>query len=902
MKKLIIFSLFAIILHSNANSQVLPEDFFATTLDFTIDRPIGLKFDHLGNAFLFAKAGIIYAINPDGELQENPVLDISEEVTDWGDHGLVSIILDPDYENNGYIYLYYTLDRHHMLFYGTPDYDPEVDIFNQASMGRVARYTTSYTADGITVDPESRKVIFGQNIGDGNPILMASHGVGTLAFGGDGSLLLSCGEAGSFTEFDIGDAADTFHEQAIEDGIIEEHENIGAFRSMLRTNFSGKILRIDPETGEGIPNNPYYDASNPNSKASKIWALGFRNPYKIIYVPNTSEHTDEGDQPGKFLVGDVGSSLWEELNLVHEPGQWFGWPKHEGIHFHWAFKNAVLINPEAPNPKHIEGCGPEYFSFDDHLRQENLQNDYAPTLPCDGATQFPSEHELFVHRRPIMTYSNDLWNPPAKTEFPSYDEDGRGIGVLIDSPLNVVEGDVLEGGSAMPGAFCDSELFPEEYLGDLFMMDYHGWINVISIENDQVTEIKPFAQLETGLTDLQFNPFNGKLYYVHVADGTVTEISYGGIRPPVAEIEMDQFFGTSPLVVNFSGASSESFDESELSYEWTFGDGGTSTDENPIHTFDIGSNIQSFEVSLVVRDSSGNLDRTTETISVNNSPPYVEITSIVDGETYSQATVNNFDLKAEVIDLEQENSELEYSWQVNLHHNEHVHLGPIDDTPETYALIEPTGCTFEIFYYQVLLSVKDNFGLVGTDTVTIFPYCDEDFSEFEDFTAMYVEGGVQLDYQVNIENDVDYYVVERTDDFAFQEIGRINADGSGAYTFLDSQPLDGVNRYRIRTVSLNGDRDYSVVRTLNYQYSFGFNVAPNPVTHFLNIEISQPFLQTVDVRLFDMSGKMIHESNQEFSNSQSANVSVDLLNIPSGVYIYQLIVNGEVAGGKITKF
>lgn len=902
MKKILSFILLVSVLHFQALSQELPEDFYKTDLDFTIDRPIGLKFDHLGNALIFAKAGLIYAMNSDGDLQTGLVLDISEEVTDWGDHGLVSIILDPDFETNRYIYLYYTLDRHHMLHYGTSEYDPGLDIYNQASMGRVSRYTLEYGSDGIKADINSRKVIFGQEIGDGNPILMASHGVGTLAFGGDGSLLLSCGEGGSYTEFDIGNAVDTYHEQAIEDGIIQEEENIGAFRSMLRTNFSGKVLRIDPETGEGLPNNPFYDSNAPNSKASKIWAYGFRNPYKIVYVPNTSTHTDQGDLPGKFVVGDVGSSLWEELNLVEQSGQWFGWPKHEGIHFHWAFKSAVLDNPEMPNPKFVEGCGPEYFTFDDFLRQERADEIYEPTFSCPEQMQTPSSYKQFIHRRPIMTYSNDLWNSPAKTEFPSFDDEGNPIGILMSAPENTVIGEVIEGGSAMPGAFCDSSLFPEEYLGDLFMLDYHGWINTITIENDQVTEIKKFAKLEKGITDLQFNPFNGKLYYVHLIDGKVVEVSYGGIRPPVAKIGLDKLYGNSPLVVNFEGSGSQSFDESLLSYEWSFGDGEMSIEENPMHTFDVGSEIQTFEVTLTVRDTSGNVDSTRKLISINNSPPLVNITSIEDGQTYSQATVNIFDLEAAVTDLEDDQDALKYTWQVNLHHSDHVHLGPVDNDPATYALIDPTGCTLESFFYRIYLTVEDEAGLIGKDSVSLYPFCDDDFSQFDQFTASFVEDGVLLKWDIAIEDDVDYYIVERTDDFKFEPIQTIDAEGLMSYSFLDSQPFEGVNRYRIRSVNTNGDRDYSELRVLTYFSSFGYHLSPNPVTHFFNIEVSKPFINKIEFRLFDLTGKKYFESIEEYDNLQIVNTGLDLLHVPSGVYVYHLIVDGERISGKITKF
>ena len=901
MKQTVIFLILLIFCPNLTFGQELPEDFYETEWEFNFERPIGIRFDHLGNSFVFCKPGQIWLVDNAGQLQEEPLIDISEEVTDWGDHGLVGLALDPNYEVNGYIYLFYTLDRHHMLYYGTSEYDPTVDIFNQASMGRLTRYKVDYGSGGIFADMSSRHVLFGKNIGEGNPILMGSHGVGTISFGGDGSLLLSCGEAGSYTEFDIGNATDTFHEQAIEDGIIQEHENIGAFRSMLKNSPTGKVLRIDPITGNGIPNNPYYDSENPNSTKSKVWALGFRNPYKLLHIPGTSEHTDEGDFPGKFFIGDVGSSYWEELNVIDKPGEWFGWPKNEGIYNHWAFKDAKLPNPETPNPLFQNNCGDEYFLFDDLIRNERADSIYHETYSCEENST-PSPYDLFIHRRPILSYSNELWNPPAQTMVPVFDANGVGAGILIDDPACTVKGDLIEGGSAMPGDICYLEEFPEEYRGDLFLLDYHGWINVISLENDAVTEIRPFARLNVGLTDIRFNKFDGKLYYVHFTDRKVGQISYGGIRPPIAKIEVDDYYGNSPLTINFTGEGSQSFDESQLSYEWDFGDNTTSDQANPTHTYDIGTGIQSFEVQLIVRDTSGNMGRSKQLISVNNSPPEVDISSIENNQTYSQATINIFDLKANVLDAESADEELEYSWQVSLHHNEHVHLGPVDNDHETFALLDPTGCDLEIFYYQVILKVEDVGGLIGRDTVNLLPYCGDDFSEFLNLEGVYVQEGINLEWEVEIEDDVKEYLIEYTDDFKFEPIATVPATGAAEYSYLHTSPAIGENFYRIRAVNENGDRDYSNVVSRIYTTSFGYTIGPNPVVEGANITIGAPFLQDVEFRLFDTSGKLVTDFNESYTNTQSVDLFIPMEDLATGVYIYQLQVNEETITGRLVKF
>jgi glucose/arabinose dehydrogenase len=84
-------------------------------------------------------------------------------------------------------------------------------------------------------------------------------------------------------------------------------------------NLSGKVLRIDPLTGAGVPGNPYYDAADPNSNQSKVFYSGVRNAYRFTFDPVTNLP----------VLGDVGWSTWEEIN-TGPAGSNFGWPYLEG--------------------------------------------------------------------------------------------------------------------------------------------------------------------------------------------------------------------------------------------------------------------------------------------------------------------------------------------------------------------------------------------------------------------------------------------------------------------------------------------------------------------------------------------------------------------------------------------
>ena len=134
--------------------------------------------------------------------------------------------------------------------------------------------------------------------------------------------MVSIGDAASYIGTDVGTGnPDTYADQAIEDGIMKPWEDVGAYRAQLLNSYNGKILRIDPKTGRGIPGNPFYDPSKPDEPISKVWALGFRNPFRMALRPGTGSHEVTDANPGTLLIGDVGLISWEEINVAEKPGR-----------------------------------------------------------------------------------------------------------------------------------------------------------------------------------------------------------------------------------------------------------------------------------------------------------------------------------------------------------------------------------------------------------------------------------------------------------------------------------------------------------------------------------------------------------------------------------------------------
>ena len=224
---------------------------------------VGVTFSNQGQAFVWDKDGKVFIVNG---ASKQLLIDITDEVGSWWDHGLNGFALDPNYLTNGYVYLLYVVDRYD-LFNSQGSYDPGANQYEEASIGRITRYTIDNPSTNPVVDYNSRLILLGTNHTNGFPITTDNHGVGSLVFGTDGTLLASNGDGANVH---YNNSNGPFAAQAKSDGILRQDEALNQMRCQDTTSLSGKIIRIDPLTGNGIPSNPYYDESNPSNGQSKV--------------------------------------------------------------------------------------------------------------------------------------------------------------------------------------------------------------------------------------------------------------------------------------------------------------------------------------------------------------------------------------------------------------------------------------------------------------------------------------------------------------------------------------------------------------------------------------------------------------------------------------------------------
>jgi glucose/arabinose dehydrogenase len=291
----------------------LPPEFQAIQITPALNDPVAMAFAPDGRLFVAERAGAVKVI------QNNTVvstfIDLTDEVNAaaFSDRGLLGLALDPGFAINRRVYLFYSVDP----VLGEPDEPGETATFS-----RLVRYQGTLVSNGNVADPASRTVLIGAQPNLGVPQCWRSHGAGALRFAPDGTLLAGHGESAQFAVVDAGGLTP----ECFEPPLFNSQQDIGAFRAQMINSMGGKILRIDPETGHGVPSNPYW-LGDPEAPRARIWLSGLRNPFRFAIRPGTGSST----HPGTIFIGDVGWSTFEEISVAVAGGENFGWPCREGF-------------------------------------------------------------------------------------------------------------------------------------------------------------------------------------------------------------------------------------------------------------------------------------------------------------------------------------------------------------------------------------------------------------------------------------------------------------------------------------------------------------------------------------------------------------------------------------------
>lgn len=892
IKSKFLLTAFLLVLSISAYAQEdIAEGFYDELVTDNFHLPLGIRFDNNGNCFVWEKGGRVFVVDTNAVLQENPLLDLHEEVMEFRDLGMLGFALHPDFKNNGFIYVLYTVDKHFLIDFGTDNYKPDSTNITEPTISRLVRFTVEQSENGLIANPGSRKILIGESLENGIPMMSNYHGVGAIVFGDDGSLLISIGDGGQ--DVDENAPNPNFAEIAVQEGILKEKEFINFARAQLLDNYNGKILRINPEDGNGYPSNPFYQETKPNSVRSKVFALGLRNPYRFFQIPGSGSHDPNTGDPGILFIGDVGPGGWEELNIATEKGANFGWPYFEGNKKHWPqFWTLDYENLDAKNPIYgLSGCDQQYFKFQDLLNEPNADEEYSFPNPCNGSILIPDSIPTFVVKRPAIVWSNKMWNPPVRAMVKTFNDSGEADEVSMEDAG--IAGEAFAGFSSMPGFWYETGSLPLEYEQTAFVADYSGWIRCFHFdENHEVKKVNIFRDKIDGIVDLEFNPFDQSIYYVNINTHELRRIFFGGNPIPIAKIQADKHFGYGDLLVQFDASLSYDPNNLPLSYHWDFGDGFYSDDIKPYHLYLAEqSGPHSFHCILTVTDSLGASANDELIVSLNNKPPEVMITSPIHEDLYPISAFSWIDLTAQVKDYEHNENELKYSWQIYFHHNTHYHEEAEDTLRESHLIIDPVGCSDEDYWYRIGLKVTDPEGLFGYDEVEIFPDCGDPFGEIEWLDAEVREHKIYLRwFDSEIAQKKKYIIEKFGQQQLIENIGVIDigVDNNPSLDFYDAQPYVGNNIYRIKSQHSDGRYDYSNIAQVTYPKPANFIIRPNPCPGICYINLSHPTSGHKELEILNLDGKTIKSFEWESYPNQQMEKVLDLNDLPNGVYLVRL--------------
>ncbi|WP_051360087.1 PQQ-dependent sugar dehydrogenase [Adhaeribacter aquaticus] len=304
---------------SKAKSERVPESnrFITEVLETYMYEPMEMVIFKDGRVLYLERRGDVKLYDP-AQKKSKVIARFDVSITGNYEDGMLGVALDPNYEQNHWIYI------------------------NYSPAGKVAKQNVSrFTMIGDNLDMKSEKII----LEIPTQRETCCHSGGHLTFGPNGDLYISTGDNTSSKE------SDGFSP-------IDERPGRGPFdaqKSSGNTNdLRGKILRIHPEPDGTytIPEGNLFAKGTPNTRP-EIYIMGTRNAFRFT-VDKRNGYVYWGDVgPDGGVTTERGPESFDEWNQARKAGN-YGWPYFVGNNFAYADfdfatnKIGPRFNPERP--------------------------------------------------------------------------------------------------------------------------------------------------------------------------------------------------------------------------------------------------------------------------------------------------------------------------------------------------------------------------------------------------------------------------------------------------------------------------------------------------------------------------------------------------------------------------
>lgn len=473
------------------------------------------------------------------------------------EEGLLGLVTDPNWADNGWLYVYWMPHE-------------SIDRENRIGKRTVSRFTYDFNSQSL--DMESRKDLLSWDV----QIHSCCHAGGGMSFDAQGNLYIGSGDSNS-SQGSSGYSGNNW---------TQEYKGV-SFQDARRTagntnDLNGKIIRIHPEA-DGTYTIPEGNLFPPGMAKTRpeIYVMGVRNISRLQIDPETNWLTAAWVGPDASSPNpDLGPAKYETATIITEAGN-HGWPYCMGNRQPYRDRSnidaSVLTgwydcdNPLNTSPRNTglvtlppikdnmiwyapDGGGPVF---------PNRPNSNIPTYRAADATY--TQPYLKGGSQAIMTgptYHYDQVDTDSGVAWPKYWDDKWFIGDQSNSQNRVaVTVDPAGVPTAQPPAFAETlrAIIPGGNGNDRLQ----SWM------------------------DAKFGP-DGALYMLDYGSGffsvspnqKLIRVTYQGGGPTPAATTSSVAVQNRALTYRFNGLQAGG-----VSWAWDFGDGTTSTEANPVHTY-----------------------------------------------------------------------------------------------------------------------------------------------------------------------------------------------------------------------------------------------------------------------------------------------------------------------------